>query len=294
MHRIKQIAACFSRRVDKSLVDRVEKVSTLRYILIFATAVIGFGLLYFLLTQYGHGIGRDNKVLDNATFLTGIYFSIVTISSLGYGDMHPMGISKFLACLEVLFGLVMIGVVIAKVTSYRVERIYSSDAQSRLEKFAEGFNKSQRDFTEIMTNFEATRFEEVVRTFQAQCTAFSGYFLDAANQGDYFRIVPSNAIKQVGSAVDSAFSELKSIMDSQQAMPEIPNRDLPEAIGALKRVCRLVVQDADEGTRGIFQNIEHTCTQLLEDYPVRPEESQPDQVLQDTDDPQQPSGVDDE
>ena len=260
----------------------------------FAGTVIVFGVLYHYLTQYDHGIGRDNEALDNATVFTGIYFSIVTISSLGYGDMHPMGISKVLACLEVLFGLVMIGVMIAKVTSYRVERIYSSDAQNRLENFAERFNKSQRDFVEIMTNFEAIRFEEVVRTFQAQCTAFSGYFLDAANQGDYFRIVPSNTIKQVGSAVDSAFSELKSIMDSQQAMPEIPNRDLSEAIGALKRVCRLVVQDADEGTRGIFQNIEHTCTQLLEDYPVRPEESQPDQVLQDTDDPQQPSGVDDE
>ncbi len=257
-------------------------------------AVIGFGLLYYLLTQYGHGIGRGNEILDNATFLTGIYFSIVTISSLGYGDMHPMGISKVLACLEVLFGLVMIGVMIAKVTSYRVERIYSSDAQKRLENFIEGFNKSQRGFAEIMTNFEATRFKEIVRTFQAQCTAFSSYFLDAASQGDYFRIVPSSTIKQVGSAVDSAFSELKSIMDSQQAMPEIPNRDLPEAIGALKKVCRLVAQDADEGTRSIFQNIEHTCTQFLENYSVRPEESQPDQVLQDTDDPQQPSGVDDE
>ena len=294
MDKIKQVAASLIHLVDNNLVTRVEKISILGYIIRFAGAVIGFGLLYYLLTQYGHGIGRDNEALDNATFLTGMYFSIVTISSLGYGDMHPMGISKVLACLEVLFGLVMIGVMIAKVTSYRVERIYSSDAQKRLENFAEGFNKSQRDFAEIMTNFEATRFEEIVHTLQAQCTAFSGYFLDAANQGDYFRIVPGSTIKQVGSAVDSAFFELKSIMDSQQVMPEIPNRDLPEATDALKKVCRLVAQDADESTRSIFQKIEHTCTQLLEDYSVLPEESQPDQVLQDTDDPQQPSGVNDE
>ena len=294
MNRIKHIAASLSFRVDNYLVTRVEKISILGYIVRFAGTVIVFGVLYHCLTQCDHGIGRDNKALDNATVFTGIYFSIVTISSLGYGDMHPMGISKFLACLEVLLGLVMIGVMIAKLTSYRVERIYSSDAQNRLENFAERFNKSQRDFVEIMTNFEAIRFEEVVRTFQAQCTAFSAYFLDAASQGDYFRIVPGSIIKQVGSAVDSAFSELKSIMDSQQAMPEILNRDLPEAIGAVKKVCRLIAQDADEGTRGIFQNIEHTCTQFLEDYSVRPEESQPDQVLQDTDDPQQPSGVDDE
>lgn len=281
MCRIKQVAADFSRRVDKGLIDRVEKISTLCYILIFAMAVIGFGLLYYLLTQYGHGIGRDNEILDNATFLTGIYFSIVTISSLGYGDMHPMGISKVLACLEVLFGLVMIGVMIAKVTSYRVERIYSSDAQKRLENFAEGFNKSQRDFTEIMTNFEATRFEEIVRTFQAQCTAFSGYFLDAATQGDYFRIVPSSAIKQVGSAVDNAFSELERIMGSPRVIAEIPSRLISEAIDAQRKVCRLVSQYADGDAHGVFQSIESTCTHL-ENYLAPPEDLEPD----DPDEPQ--------
>ena len=113
--------------------------------------------LYYLLTQCDHGIGQDDTALNNATFLTGIYFSIVTISSLGYGDMHPMGISKILACIEVLFGLVMIGVMIAKVTSqrlsYRVERLFRSEAQKRLENFAEEFNKSQQNFAEIMTEF---------------------------------------------------------------------------------------------------------------------------------------------
>lgn len=281
MDRIKQIAANLIRLVDNYLVTRVEKISILGYIVRFAGAVIGFGLLYYLLTQYGHGIGRDNEILDNATFLTGIYFSIVTISSLGYGDMHPMGISKVLACLEVLFGLVMIGVMIAKVTSYRVERIYSSDAQKRLENFAEGFNKSQRDFAEIMTNFEATRFEEIVRTFQAQCTAFSGYFLDAATQGDYFRIVPSSAIKQAGSAVDSAFSELERIMGSPRVIAEIPSRLTSEAIDAQRKVCRLVSQYADGDAHGVFQSIESTCTHL-ENYLAPPEDLEPD----DPDEPQ--------
>ena len=294
MHRIKQVAASFSRWVEDRLVNLIEKVSTLRYIVVFATAVIGFGLLYYQLTQYEHGIGRDDTALDSVTICTGIYFSIVTISSLGYGDMHPMGISKILACIEVLFGLVMIGIMIAKVTSqrlsYHVERIYSSDAQKQLDNFTEEFNKSQRDFAEIMTNFEATRFEEIVRTFQAQCTSFSGYFLDAASKGDYFRIVPVSAIKQVGNAVDDSFSSIKSILDSSQEMPTIISRLIPEAIDAQSKVCRLVAQYADEDTNRVFQNIENTLLTQLKGYFTPTGGSE----LDDPDDQQQSPGVDDE
>lgn len=296
MNRIKQVAASLSRKVDTLLVTFVEKISILRYIVVFALAVIGFGFLYYLLTQCGHGIGQNHKAFENATVFTGIYFSIVTISSLGYGDMHPMGVSKILACIEVLFGLVMIGIMIAKVTSYRVDRIYSSYAQIRLENFAEGFNKSQRDFAEIMTNFEATRFEEIVSTFQAQCIAFSRYFLDETNRGDYFRIVSASTIEQVGNTIDKAFSELKRIMeeDSSQEMIEIRNRRIPEAIDAQIEVCRLVPQyTTNEDTCGIFQEIENTCMQL-EDYFAPPEELKFGQPIQDSDEPQQPSGVDDE
>ena len=285
---------------ENRLVDLVEKISTLCYIVVFVTAVICFGVLYYLLTQYGHGIGRDDTALDNSTVFTGIYFSIVTISSLGYGDMHPMGISKILACIEVLFGLVMIGVMIAKVTSqrllYLVERLSSSDAQIRLENFAEEFNKLQRDFAKIVTKSETAHFEEVVHVFQEQCTGFSDYFSNEANQKEYFRIVPASTIEQVGNAIGKAFFELKRIMeeDSLQELTEIRNWRIPEAIDAPRKVCQLVPQYiTNEDTRGIFQRIENTCIQL-EDYFALPEELKFDPPIQDSDEPQQPSGVDDE
>ena len=205
--------------------------------------------------------------------------------------MHPMGISKILACIEVLFGLVMIGIMIAKVTSqrlsYRVERLFTFDTQKRLENFAEQFKKSQRDFTEIMPNFESSRFEEIVGTFQEQCTEFSDYFSDDANQEEYFRIVPASAIKQVGNAIDNAFSALKHIMeikeeDSSQEMTEIRNWSIPEAIDTQRTVCRLVAQYADEDTRDVFQSIENTCTQF-EVYFASPEAPEPNQSHQDPD-----------
>lgn len=116
-------------------------------------SVVAFGAAYYLLTPSGHGIGQNLKPLFDITPLGGIYFSIVTVSSLGYGDMHPMGVSKAFACAEVLIGLAVVGIMIAKVTSqplsYHVSCLFSSDTQSRLEKIAAEFETAQNRLAEI-------------------------------------------------------------------------------------------------------------------------------------------------
>lgn len=128
-------------RLKRLFVFLVEDVSMLWYVTCFAAATILFGIAYAELTPMGHGIGKDFKPLSEVTYWIGIYFSVVTISSLGYGNMHPMGFSMALTSMEVLIGLGMIGIMIAKITSqrlsYHVSRLFSSDAQMRLEDFAD-------------------------------------------------------------------------------------------------------------------------------------------------------------
>lgn len=46
-----------------------------------------------------------------------LYFSIVTEATLGYGDIRPVGFSRLLACTQVLLGLVLAGLIVAKITS---------------------------------------------------------------------------------------------------------------------------------------------------------------------------------
>ena len=68
--------------------------------------------------------------------------------------MHPMGFSKALICAEVLIGLAVIGGMIAKVTSrrltYYVSRLFSFDAQKRLEDFATQFDTFRVNLDAIM------------------------------------------------------------------------------------------------------------------------------------------------
>jgi hypothetical protein len=73
-------------------------------ILGFASIYDGFGVIA------SHGDSSD-KTLQLFDY---IYFSVITFSTLGYGDLHPVGLlGKALACLEVFAGLIMFGVLLS-------------------------------------------------------------------------------------------------------------------------------------------------------------------------------------
>ena len=308
------------------LVFLIEDISMLTYVIFFVVAIISFGVVYTLLTPSGHGIGQNLTPLSNVTFLGGIYFSIVTFSSLGYGDMHPMGVSKALACAEVLMGLAVIGVLIAKATSQRlshhVSRLFSSDAQKRLEEIAARFDTYRDELKEIMPKLERayqstpgsrpsgdrgsliSNFREVIRALQLQCVLLRDYFSDEIVQGNYFEIAPVNAVVRVGDAVDDAFFRLGQLIVSlsSQSRTEILDKNnrqrISEAIVSQKQVCNMICQHAaHRDIQAVFQRIKETCEKVPESYfavPAVPEELQPDQILQGTDEPQQHSGADDE
>ena len=69
-----------------------------------------------------------------------LYFSIVTISSLGYGDIRPIGPARVLVGLEVVVGLAFLGLLVAKISSvkqdYILNRMYNDLVDDKLEKFA--------------------------------------------------------------------------------------------------------------------------------------------------------------
>lgn len=316
-----RITRHISRFGQRMLIYLVENVSMFQYIVVFILVVIGFGVLYTICTPKGHGIGHNLKPLSDATFLTGIYFSVVTISSLGYGHMHPMGFSKALACLEVLFGLAAIGIMIAKVTSqrlsYHVSRLFASDAQKRLEEIAEKFKASEANLKAIMpklvgayqsTPGQATQptenkselisaFRRIIGDLNSECVKLRDYFSSEIEQGKYFQSVPVTAVTQVGNAVDEPFWILGQLIKAlpPQSMLEIfdlyNRKAVSEAISSQKKVCDLVNNYATEqGTRDAFQRIKEHCDGIPTSYFAVPE-SQPDQAPQDTDDPQGLTGM---
>ena len=87
-------------------------ITSLEIVLIFAIIYMltglnmgGYIIDYSMMLEFG--IYSPNLISD---FMKSLYFSIVTFTTVGYGDITPVGISVFLSGIEMLLGLTMVGV----------------------------------------------------------------------------------------------------------------------------------------------------------------------------------------
>ena len=119
--------------IKRAIVVWIDQKRLSDFVLIFVVGVLIFGFSYSLLTPLNQGIASTTTPATQITPWTSIYFSVVTVSTLGYGDIVPQGLSKAIACLEVIFGLTMMGIIVAKLTSgrlsYHVRRLFRSDTR---------------------------------------------------------------------------------------------------------------------------------------------------------------------
>ncbi len=76
----------------------------------YAVIMIGFGILYLMLDMKGLYVFNDVELKESigggflAKFGTSVYLSAVTLFSVGFGDVAPVGIGRLLAIIEALLG----------------------------------------------------------------------------------------------------------------------------------------------------------------------------------------------
>lgn len=78
----------------------------LTFMIVYSILIIGFGLVYFILSFSGD-VFIDQQKSDDASLnrlLTSIYFSGVTLLTIGYGDVSPVGVVRFLAVIQAMLG----------------------------------------------------------------------------------------------------------------------------------------------------------------------------------------------
>ena len=65
----------------------------------------------------------ERGVPKELTFSEGVYFSIVTLSTLGYGDIVPRGVFRVFAATEALLGFLYLGIFVSGLTLYMTRTI---------------------------------------------------------------------------------------------------------------------------------------------------------------------------
>jgi hypothetical protein len=115
-------------RLDKSMLDLVQQRSTLQLFLLWIGTILLSGSCFWLgalmgehgLVEAGRPIGADLKGFGSA-----LYFSFVTATSIGYGDIVPIGGARVIAVIEAITALLVFGAVVAKFVSHRQDQLVS-------------------------------------------------------------------------------------------------------------------------------------------------------------------------
>jgi potassium channel LctB len=78
---------------------------------VYITVLLGFGMLYTSFIMLGAQILLEGETYIDGDFFTvlenSMYFSAITLFSVGYGDITPVGVGRWLSIIEALLGYIM-------------------------------------------------------------------------------------------------------------------------------------------------------------------------------------------
>jgi len=303
-----------SQRLLNFLID---DIGVRVYICTFCAVVCVLGYSYYFLTPFSHGLGSNGQIVNDLSFRDSLYFSVVTVSSLGYGDIHPMGVSKFLAGFEVLFGLGVMGIILAKLTSSRfshyVTRLYKSELQQRLDEFGGKFSGTslslKTSMQELGQAFQETPssegnkshgeavagFSDSLFRFQLHVKAFSTYVEEENYIGDFFEVAPQETLNNATEALEEGLFVLGQLVTSltPEAMLVVYDRDNRKSTSKILDDVRLLNDFVSHNCKtteicNSFSKMGTVGASIPESYyiaPVIDNDSQPDQAFVDESEP---------
>jgi hypothetical protein len=116
--------------------------------------IFGFAIAFYILglleTDSLHGIYLEKQA---AEFHEALYFSVVTITTLGYGDFTPSGLSRLLAVIEAVSGLLFAGYSISQVLSVKQDASIEYLLKAQIVQNYTGLLEGVRDAKEAVTDY---------------------------------------------------------------------------------------------------------------------------------------------
>lgn len=200
-------------KINTKLGGIIDKTSYLNLFYLLISIILIFSTLFYFLNSSGNGTNKPNL-----KFYDALYFSVATISTLGYGDISPVGFSKFLVMIEVLFGLSLTAVLIGKISSERqstkLTLIYSSINHQRILEFIEKVDN--QDYS-INFNYKVhdnhTLNQDVVAIYDMICV-IRKYLIMQSLEGDLAKFGNSSTLRRLYVSISKAQKTLNLVKNT--------------------------------------------------------------------------------
>ncbi len=102
-----------------------DKLTFLDIFMLWAIVVMGFGFIYYFFSSSYSYLYSTLQHSPVTRFFDYIYFSFITATTTGFGDIIPLGNFKVVAVFQVIFGLLLLAVVTSKLVSIKQDIILS-------------------------------------------------------------------------------------------------------------------------------------------------------------------------
>ena len=141
-HKPQFLSAFFNWFIDRSYKELM---------IFWFASFICFAALYYVLTiaYPSHGLANIDATEGWVVFLDSLYFSIITATSTGYGDITPQGFSRILASLQAIIALFVFASFVTKLVSYKQEialrEVHELTASNTFNDVREGLHTVRKD-----------------------------------------------------------------------------------------------------------------------------------------------------
>jgi hypothetical protein len=168
----------------------------------FIVGVLLFCATYFwILNPFEQG--TDEEKLN---WLNALYYSIITFSSLGYGDIAPVGFGKVVASIEVLSGIILSAIFIGKIASERqsaiLRLIYTSEHQRRLVEFEKEMEELKFQLDRSLTEHNHEKLYSLSHSIYRFIASMHNYLFFQSNHGDLATAGNTAAFRRLYNSLD--------------------------------------------------------------------------------------------
>jgi len=149
---------------DEQFITWLDKLKFTHIFLLWVLVVIIFGGFYFKLSGDNSFIFYNSPDKQLNGLADSIYFSFITATSTGFGDILPFGSFKFIAIIEVIFGLLLLAVVTSKLVSIKqtiiLNEIYELSFNERINRLRSSLLLFRQNLSRIMGVIETGKIKK--------------------------------------------------------------------------------------------------------------------------------------
>lgn len=232
----------------------IDRVSLGTIVLLACASVVGFALVFWRLTAAGGGLsGLPGKQL---TFKDCLYFSIVTFTSLGYGDIAPISWGRVFASAEVLLGLSFLGVAIAKLSSarqsYYLGQLYARNAQENIRQFVIRLRELRARYVSTFVELKGGRspvpsLSSLHLELHALLSQILSYLTFEIQNGDFLGQIPKGPITRLLHTCAKLVPSITAVSTFRRSLHSQEQRSIAKGlIRQITEIGELVKENTEE------------------------------------------------